>query len=233
MTGGKDTVYVYDAGTVNLTVGSYQATASFDNNTNNIASKVALALAASLNASTIVTATASGANVTITSKAYGANTNYTLTGSSSSSQGFAPPSFGVSAPATLTGGKDPASSSKLYDTGTASVTVNNYQAQVAYGQSSTAQSIASTLASAISNSPDVTANASGSATITITARNIGSNTNYSVSESLTSSDGFSPPSFALSSLGGLSGGITPGNYPGVLGATPTLMIDLGTAGSRK
>jgi hypothetical protein len=32
--------------------------------------------------------------------------------------------------------------------------------------------------------------------LTITARSTGSNTNYSVSESLTSGNGFSPPSYA-------------------------------------
>jgi RHS repeat-associated protein len=216
MTGGQDAVYVYDAGTVNLTVGSYPASASFDNNTNNSATRVASALAASLNGSTIVTATASGANVTITSKAYGANADYALTPSSSSSQGFNPPSFGVSTPGALSGGRDPAGSQQVYDAGTASVTVNNYPAQASYGQSSTPTNVASGLASAISNSPNVTASNNGSSTITITARTSGSNTNYAVSESLTSGDGFSPPSFALGSLGALSGGSDPGNNPGTI-----------------
>ena len=215
MSGGQDAVNIYDAGTVNLTVGSYPASASFDNNTNNTTAKVAAALAASLNGSTIVSASASGAAVTITSRSFGANTNYSLSASSSSSQGFSPPSFGVSTPGSLAGGTGPAGSGKIFDAGTVSVTVNNYQAQVSYGQYSSPTSIASALASAISNSPDVSATSNGTTT-TITARQNGTNTDYAVSESVSSGNGFSPPSFSLTSLAALTGGKNNGSSPGTI-----------------
>jgi RHS repeat-associated protein len=227
MTGGKDVgPTVYDAGTVFLTVDGYQASAAFDNVTNNTPSKIATALAASLNASTVVSAVASGANITITSKAFGANTNYTLTyNPSTSSQGFSPPSFQVTGPATLAGGRNPAGATHVYDAGTATVTVNGYQAQVAYGQSSTPTTIATALATAISGSPDVTATASG-ATITVTARTIGSNTNYAVTKSVASGNGFSPASFAVGAPAALSGGLNLGLNPGTIYA-----LSLGYAGN--
>jgi RHS repeat-associated protein len=102
---------------------------------------------------------------------------------------------------TLTGG---VYSSTTYDSGTLTVTVNGFQASAPYSQNqnNTASAMASALASALnaSGSP-VTASASGT-TITMTAKTVGTATDYTVT-------GSSTKSFTASSTT-LSGGTNPG-----------------------
>jgi len=74
-----------------------------------------------------VTASASGVTVNLTSRATGASTNYSLSTSSSTTQGtyFSQPSFfGSTSGSTLTGGQN--AGANINDTGTVSITVNGF-----------------------------------------------------------------------------------------------------------
>jgi RHS repeat-associated protein len=98
--------------------------------------------------------------------------------------------------------------STVYDSGTVSLTVNGVQYSTSYGQSSTALSLATTLANAINTngSAAVTASTSG-ATVYLTATTTGTSTDYSLSASSSSNESFSPPSFSATASGSaLTGG---------------------------
>jgi len=159
-----------------------------------------------------VTASSSGASLTLTSKATGASTNYSLSASSSTSQGsyFSQPSFTATATSsTLLGGRD-ATYSTLYDAGTVSITVNGVTKSASYGQNSTLSGLASSLASAFNgdSGAPVTASTSG-ATVNLTTRVTGASTNYSLSTTSSTSQSayFSHPSFSGSASGStLTGG---------------------------
>jgi RHS repeat-associated protein len=107
----------------------------------------------------------------------------------------------------------------VYDTGNVKITVNGSTKTALYGKNSTAVSIAGDLATQITNdgSFPVTAALSGT-TITLTARQAGSSTNYSLSVSSATDDvpDFGTPSFAASRSGPtLTGGVdgTPEGSP--------------------
>ena len=70
----------------------------------------------------------------------------------------------------------------IYDTGTVSVAVNGFWVSVSYGETSTPTSIATSLRDSLNSTvgSPVTATASG-ATLTLTTRQIGQHTNYSLS----------------------------------------------------
>jgi len=171
-------------------------------------------MASAINADSgaFVIASASGSTVNLTSKAVGASTNYSLSSSYTyDSSDFASSSFtGSNSGSTLTGGQGP--SATLYDSGSVWITLNGTQYSVNYGQGSTSSSLASSLASAINSGSMASASANGSA-ISLTAKTIGSATNYSLSSgSSTSNPGqFSSPSFSISVSGSsLTGGTDPG-----------------------
>jgi RHS repeat-associated protein len=115
LTGGHDAVNgttIYDAGTVTVTIGSFQTSVSYGQNTNNTASAVASALATGLNGSSSpVSASASGSTITLTYKTVGTAGDVTVTCSSATSQGtyFPNPSFACPN-ITLSGGQDTYSS---------------------------------------------------------------------------------------------------------------------------
>jgi RHS repeat-associated protein len=89
--------------------------------------------------------------------------------------------------------------------------VNGFPASYTYGQNDTVASIAAGLASALSPS-SVGASSSGG-TVTLTAKTTGSGTNYSLSASSNSSNGFSPSSFTASPSGAnLTGGTNASVY---------------------
>jgi RHS repeat-associated protein len=95
----------------------------------------------------------------------------------------------------------------IYDSGTLTVTVNGTPFTTGYGQSTTASSLASTLAQAMNGSL-VTATASGS-TVTITAKATGTSSDYSLSASSTTTNTqyFSGSSFTPTPSGStLTGG---------------------------
>lgn len=125
LTGGTDTVIVYDAGTVSVTVDGY--TASYSYGQADTPSTISSALASSLNNSPYVTASASGAVISFTAKTTGSATNYTLSSAASSSQPatFSPASFAASASGSaLTGGADAVPNSLA----TPAVTLYSYDA---------------------------------------------------------------------------------------------------------
>jgi RHS repeat-associated protein len=109
----------------------------------------------------------------------------------------------------------------VYDTGNVKITVNGSTKTALYGQNSSPSSIASDLANQISNDGTfpVTAALSGT-TITLTARQAGSNTNYSLSVSSATDDvpDFGGPSFTA----GPSGPTLSGGVDGTPEGSPTL-----------
>jgi RHS repeat-associated protein len=112
-TPGSCNEYLYDQGTVQVTVGSFTATASYPFfKGNNTAAAIASALATKLNGTgSPVTATVVGATINLTARQTGKATNYSLAASSTSvdPHDFPSGSFweSVSGP-TLTGGSDTA-----------------------------------------------------------------------------------------------------------------------------
>ncbi len=205
----------FDSGTVSITVNGF--TASYNYGRGATAQTIASHLASSLNAgSSPVTASASGAVITLTAKTTGTASNYSLSTSVTWNQStFTNPSFTATpSGSTLTGG---APGPPTYDTGTVLITVNGFQASANYGQGSTAASVAGAIADAFNtNSSPVFAFASGTA-ITLTARTVGSSTDYSVScgSATNLPSTFAQPSFNASCPTVLTGGTNPGSMPTV------------------
>jgi RHS repeat-associated protein len=98
----------------------------------------------------------------------------------------------------------------VYDTGNVKITVNGSTKTALYGQSSTPSTIASDLANQINNDGNFPASAGLSgATVTLTARQGGASTNYSLSVSSATDDvpDFGGPSFSATRSGAtLTGG---------------------------
>jgi RHS repeat-associated protein len=118
--------------------------------------------------------------------------------------------------ANLTGGAN--GTPATYDSGTAWVAVNGFQASAGYGQGSTTATVASAIASVFNNSGSspVTASVSGAA-LTLTSKQTGAGTNYALtSGSSTNQPGtFSQPSFSVS-VANLTGGKNAGTAPGTI-----------------
>jgi phage tail sheath gpL-like len=112
----------------------------------------------------------------------------------------------------------------IFDAGTVSVTVNGVTSSTGYGQGSTSASLATALASAVNGNVNsfVTASASGS-TVTLTAKLVGSATDYSLSASATTNDATNFPggSFSVATSGStLTGGSGPTPTPAISGLSP-------------
>jgi RHS repeat-associated protein len=206
-------VWIYDTGTVTITVNGTNYQVSYGQNSTT--STLAQALVNLLNAGSLVNATFTvsstspfPATITLTAQQPGAASNYSLSANSATSD---PNDFTNSFTATasgtsLTGGQD--TGPTTYDSGTVSITVNNgTPCSATYGQNTTAASLATALASAVTGcSSLVNASASGT-TVNLTAKSGGGNTTYTLAVSSTSSNGFSPPSFSGTASGGtLTGG---------------------------
>lgn len=211
--GGITCNTVYDSGTVTLTVGGVADKASYGQGST--ATSIASALAAAINSdpNAVVTVTASGATLSMVSKALGpgGNYSYSVTSSVTYSGNNSGPDFTGPASGSLTGGAN----GVAFDTGTISVTVGTAQATISYGQSSTAASLASQLASAL-NGSEVTATADGD-TIYFTSVASGSGSNYSLSATSQSNNSttFTTPSFAPATSGStLTGGAAAGTDSG-------------------
>jgi RHS repeat-associated protein len=105
----------------------------------------------------------------------------------------------------------------VYDHGTVSITVNGVLSSVSYGSGSTSSSITTALASAINSNGSINSLVSASAsssTVTIIAKQGGSQTNYSLSAAATTGDptDFPDGSFYTSASGSaLSGGFNAGS----------------------
>ena len=94
----------------------------------------------------------------------------------------------------------------VYDSGTVSLTVNGLAKSAGYGRATLATDISSALASAFNSdsSASVTATVSG-ATIALTAKTGGANTNYSISSTSSTND---PTDFGGASFSGVASGST-------------------------
>ena len=207
-------VWVVNTGNVSVTINGFTGSGYFESNTTT-SSDVANSLASSFNSNgnSPVTATASGSTVTFASKATGSSTNYPLSTSTSidDTQDFSssPFTFSYVSGSTMTGGAD-ATPGTLYDSGTATITVNGHATTVNWGQNDTPSTIASSLSAAINGDGGayVTATAS-EGTILLTSKVQGTGSNYSLSENTTTTQPgqFTSVSFAASASGGtLSGG---------------------------
>jgi RHS repeat-associated protein len=157
---------------------------------------------------------ANGSTITLTAVNPGSVGNFVFsTGSAYDQADFSGPSFTLSpGKGNLSGGTDSSSGVTVSDAGTVTAAIGSFTVSVNYGTSSnsTAQQVASALASAlnVANSP-VTASASGS-NIAVTYKTIGTTGNVAVAvnSSTNQSQYFSRPSFT-SSGGALSGGFNP------------------------
>jgi len=202
MSGGAGPTYttVYDSGTAAITVNGHADSYSWGSGAT--AGSIASGLASAINGdgSATVTASASGSVISVTTKATGTGTGYSLSASTTfNSSYFASSSFSlIPSGSALTSGSN---ATYTYDTGTASIVVNETSSSASYGQDDNGTTIAAALASAVnSNSPSVTATASGNV-VTLASKTGGAYTDFSLSASATSSDGFSPSSFSLAPSG--------------------------------
>jgi RHS repeat-associated protein len=209
MTGGADAQFTtnWDSGTTTITVNGHGTPYNWSGSSTT-STTIASGMASAINAdgSASVNASASGSTINLTSRTTGASTNYSLSASTSQQHG----SFSSNASGgALTGGS---AGAVQYDSGTASVTVGAFTANVTYGQGSTANSVASALASAFAGS-GITATASGP-TVTLTTTQTGAAQNLPVSDTYATSQpgAFGGSSFQLSVSGPtLTGGSDAGN----------------------
>lgn len=192
------TCYVYDSGTVSITVNGYTVTVFYHQGLS--AAYIAASLATNLSGSQ-VNASSSNGTISMTAKTNGAGTNYAVSMSQASDRSdlFGSGSFSLGW-ANLTGGTDPTYYT-LYDSGTVTATVNGFSKSTSYGQSSTTTTIAAGLASAFNGdgASPVTASSSG-ASLTLISKATGAGANYNLSASSSTSQGgyFASPSFGAS-----------------------------------
>lgn len=187
---------------------------------------VAASLASSINSGSAgVTATANGTTITLLANATGANTNYSIT--VNETWGFSTSQAGQGYTACCSGSMSGGSNAST-DAGTVSLSVDGFDASYNWGSSDTSSSIASALASQLgSESSPVGVMLSGS-TITMTAKEAGSSSNYTVSSSVQDSASYSPASFSVSSPSSLTGGTdsTLGSSPAITLYTYDVLNDL-------
>ncbi|HEY6251340.1 MAG TPA: RHS repeat-associated core domain-containing protein [Candidatus Angelobacter sp.] len=206
---------VYDTGTVTITVNSYPKTVNYGGSSETAATVAwKLSCAFHNDSSSPVDAycpssAGSSTSVTLTARATGASTNYSFTTSSATNDTqciyFCGPSFSASpASGALTHGQD---ASSTPDTGTVTATINGTPYSVSYGAGDTSGSIATRLATAISNGSYANASPSGS-TINLTSKTIGTAGDYSLSAAYTwNNSQFSNPSFTTSTSGSIAGAL--------------------------
>ena len=203
MSGGADGT-IYDQGTVSISVNGHSDTTGYGEGST--ASSIASGLVTKINGDSAasVTASLSGSTVELTSKTTGSSTNWPISTSITyDSTDFTSSSFAAGASG-MSGGQG----GTLYDTGKVTITVNGHGDSASYGSGSTSSTIAEALVSAINgdSGASVTAGLSGS-TVNLTSKTAGSNTNYSLSTSVTYNTQFSQSSFTATPSGAtLTGG---------------------------
>jgi RHS repeat-associated protein len=210
LTGGTNSTQVFDSGNVLVTVNGCQISVPYQQGSTTATLVSALSTAINGSSCSPVNTSTSNLTVTVTAKTTGAATNYSLSGGSATNQpgSFAHPSFTVTpSGTTLTGGTN---GTFLFDTGTASITVNGIQTTVGYGQNDSRLTVATALTNAVNASSTVPVKASVSGSlIVLTAKTPGASTNYSLSASSSTSQStkFSQPSFQVAVSGpALTGG---------------------------
>jgi RHS repeat-associated protein len=187
---------VYDSGSITLTVNGVSVTTSYGQGVST--SIMASTLAQEVNNSGVpAIATASGSTISLRATTPGtAGNSITISGASATgiTQYFSSPSYTISTSA-FSGGVNV--SPTVYDLGTVTATVSGVPASVSFGSTSTPQSVASALASAIQNASGskVTASSDGDVSVLVSSAT-GSSTDYTVSTSVTyDSTDFTQPSY--------------------------------------
>jgi len=196
---------MYDTGSLSVTVSGLTVTADYGKGSTSIT--IATALATALNVSgSPVQAVHTAGKVTMTSIATGLAANYPF--SVSNGDDFS----GTDSAATMTGG---GAGTTTYDSGTVSVTMAATTFTAPWGSTSTAQSVASQLASMIQSAESgiVTVTASGS-TIHMASVGAGTSTNWPLSCS--ASDTASQSASFTANCSGLSGGANASTGPATL-----------------
>jgi YD repeat-containing protein len=225
LTGGSDNVWTtfYDTGTTSLTITAngtnYSKTSSYGQTST--PSSIVTDLTNQINADTsmnkVVIANANGSTLSLTTIATGAGTAYPISASSATnSQYFASGSSSFPTTPSAAFAFSPGQNGTIYDAGTVTVSLTGfglspYQKTVNYSQGSTPSAIASGLLGAFNSDPGSPVAASipstSPSTVNLTATTIGSDTNYGISVTSTTSQGtsFSQPSFSGSTVA-FSGG---------------------------
>ncbi|MBZ5530317.1 MAG: hypothetical protein LAO20_02695 [Acidobacteriia bacterium] len=206
--------FIYDAGTVSITVNGAQKQVSYSR-TVNTPSLVAAALRDAFHNDASAPADASCSDqscstpvITLTARATGASTNYAFSTASATGDttgNFFDASFAASpASGALTGGQN---GSTAPDTGTVTITVNGTAYTTTYGNGDTTALIATRLAGLVSAGSWANAVASGG-TVNLTSKSAGPASNYPLSTGYTwNSSQFTQPSFTTTASGaGLTGG---------------------------
>lgn len=226
LTGGSDNTYrtEYNKGNVTITLTttangvSTNSSKTYAYGQNDNASSVTTNLASLIHNDTSfpVDATSSGTVLNLSTRKTGSGTGYPLTVSATTTDPyFSSPAFTVTASgATLISGQN----GGVPDSGTVTVAINGFTATpysktVNYALGSTAATVANGLMLAFNNDPLSPVGASvanGSSVITLTAKTLGADTNYTVSTTAATLQGayFSQPSFAAAAVS-LAGGANP------------------------
>jgi RHS repeat-associated protein len=203
----SDCTLVPDTGSLTVFVNGFSVTTNTGAGSTD--PSVAAAIATALNTTgSPVSATSSGNLVTITTLATGPNTNYNV--SISNSGDFT----GTVSTGTLAGG---ALGPVQADSGTVSVTVNGQTTTVPWGQGSTTQSIASSLASALQAQAGgfLNAAANGGAVL-LTSNQASSSNNWGITVAVNDTAGSSvTPSFSATASG-MNGAVTPTTSPQIV-----------------
>lgn len=197
-------VNVFDTGTLSVTVDGFTATASYKALSTDATITTALATALSVSGSP-VTATASSNVLTMTSIATGTAADYPF--SVSNGTDF----DGTDSGAALTGG---VSGPVIYDAGSVSVTVNGTTTTVPWQEGSTAQSVATNLASALQSADGslLTASLSGT-TVLLVSKQTGTAADMTITTSVAyNSTSFNSASFSVVASG-MTGGVNAVNGP--------------------
>jgi RHS repeat-associated protein len=194
------TCYVYDSGTISITVNGYTSSTRYQQGTT--ANQIAVGLSNLSNAG--VNATVSGGTISLTSASNGANTNYSVSMSETPDRPdlFGPTgayggaySFSLSW-TDMSGGTDPTYYT-LFDAGTVTVTVKDFSRSVNYNQNSTPATVAADLVTAFSVNASPVNASSSAGSLSLTSKATGAGTNYSLSASSNTNDSghFAHPSF--------------------------------------
>ena len=199
---------VPDAGSITITINGVAVSVGYGQPST--VSSLATAMATQINASGVAaTAAASGSTVLLTATIPETGGNsITLSASSATSNpnDFPSPSFSLGASgSTLSGGKN---APQVYDSGTVSATINGTTASVSYGQSSTPQSIASMLGTALQSLDGsfLSAKTDGDVEVLVSSSS-GTSTDWPISTSVAyDNTDFSSPSFMAISSPSMSNG---------------------------
>ena len=196
-----------DAGTVTLTVNGTSVSTNYGMGITTAI--IATALAGKVNSAGLpVIATVSGSTITLRSTTPGTAGNNTTISSSSATTVtpyYTSPSFTISNSA-FAGGTN--GTANTYDSGTVSATVNGITASVSFGSTSTPQTVASALATAIQGASGsaVTAKSDGDLNVLVSSAT-GTSTDYTVTTAVTyDTTDFSKPSFMATAFTMQDGG---------------------------